>query len=272
MPRSSGPNGCLVPPLPVGKLHAVERLRKRYTRQPNTVDDREYSFLPLLGQVPMFRGLAPEPLRFLAGGCQLRTASKGHVVCRKGHDLEGLFHLIDGRVKLAVLSEEGTERVIDIVLPGSSFGEAAAFLDQPIATYAEALADSTLLCVSRSRLREAVGQWSEVAHSVLHALAAQIHKLTGDLEACCLHSASRRVADFLLREAQSSGTAPNTPEVILPAAKAVVASSLHLTPETFSRELHRLARDGVIAIDSRRIRILREDSLRRRCGPTFRAM
>ena len=219
----------------------------------------------------MFRGLALEPLRFLAGGCQLRTASKGHVVCRKGHDLEGLFHLIEGRVKLAVLSEEGTERVIDIVLPGSSFGEAAVFLDRPVVTYAEALADSTLLCISRSRLREAVDRWSDVAHSVLLALAAQIHKLTGDLEACCLHSASRRVADFLLREAQSSGT-PDTPEVLLPAAKAVVASSLHLTPETFSRELHGLARDGVIAIDSRRIRILCRDSLRRRCGSASWAM
>ncbi len=247
-------------------------MREPYTRQPSPLDDREQSFLPLLAQVPMFRGLALEPLRFLAGGCQLRAAIKGHVVCRKGHDLEGLFHLIEGRVKLAVLSEEGTERVIDIVLPGSSFGEAAAFLDQPVATYAEALVDSTLLCISRSRLREAVDRWSEVAHSVLHALAAQIHKLTGDLEACCLHSASRRVADFLLREAQSSGTPPDIPEVLLPAAKAVVASSLHLTPETFSRELHGLARDGVIAIDSRRIRILCRDSLRRRCGSASWAM
>lgn len=220
----------------------------------------------------MFRDLGPEPLHFLAGGCQLRTAEKGRVVCRKGHGLDGLFHLVTGRVKLAVLSEEGTERVLDIVLPGSSFGEASAFLDQPLATYAEALADSELLFVSRSRLREAVDRWSEVAHCVLRTLAARVHRLTEDLEACCLHSASRRVAEFLLREAHASPPTQGAPEVVLPAAKSVIASSLHLTPETFSRELHGLARDGVIAIQSRRIRILSKDRLQRHCGAPARVM
>jgi CRP-like cAMP-binding protein len=236
------------------------------------VDDREHAFLPLLSQVPMFRGLGAEPLQFLAGGCQLRTAERGRVVCRKGHDLDGLYHLVEGRVKLAVLSEEGAERVLDIVLPGSSFGEAAAFDDQPLATYAEALADCRLLFLNRIRLREAVDRWSEVAQSVLRALASRVHRLTEDLEACCLHSASRRVADFLLREAHASPPTQGAPEVLLPAAKSVIASSLHLTPETFSRELHGLARDGVIAIQSRRIRILSTDRLQRRCGTAARVM
>ena len=171
-----------------------------------------------------------------------------------------------------MLSEEGTERVLDIVLPGSSFGEASAFLDQPLVTYAEALADSELLFVGRTRLNEAVDRWAEVAHCALRTLATRVHRLTEDLEACCLHSASRRVADFLLREAEGAGVPAATPEVVLPAAKAVVASSLHLTPETFSRELHGLARDGVISIDSRRIRILCKDGLRRRCGAAPRVM
>ena len=235
------------------------------------MDEREHAFLPLLAQVPMFHGLAAAPLQFLAGGCQLRTVPKGRVVCRKGREQDGIFHVVDGRVKLAVLSEEGTERVIDIILPGNSFGESAAFLDRPVATYAEALADSQLLFISRARLGEAVERWSEVAHAMLRALASRVHRLTADLEACCLHSASRRVADFLLREAQAIGAPSEPPVVILPAAKAVVASSLHLSPETFSRELHGLARDGVIAIESRRIRILCTDGLRRRCSDATRA-
>ncbi len=38
-------------------------------------------------------------------------------------------------------------------------------------------------------------------------------------------------------------------EVVLPAGKAVVASRLNLTPETFSRELRNLSRDGVISVE-----------------------
>jgi CRP-like cAMP-binding protein len=220
----------------------------------------------LLADTPMFRGLGDEPLRFVAAGAQLRAAAKGQVICKKGTPSEGLFLLLEGRVKLSMLSEEGAERVIKIVQPGQSFGEAAAFAGRPCSTYAEALHDSRLLFVCGQRLREAVTAWPGLALRLLEVLASRVNDLTADLEACCLHSASRRVADFLMRQARRSEREPDHAEVQLPAAKWVVASSLHLTPETFSRELHTLARDGVIAIAHRTIRVLSTERLRHRCS------
>jgi CRP-like cAMP-binding protein len=48
--------------------------------------------------------------------------------------------------------------------------------------------------------------------------------------------------------------------VVLPASKALVASTLNLTAETFSRELHELARRDLVQVDRRTLRI---PSLRR---------
>ena len=113
--------------------------------------------------MPMLRDLGYEAQRYIAGGCQLRTATKGRVVCKKGSLLDGFFFVVSGRIKLAVLSAEGSERVIDILLPGNSFGESAALLQRPCLTHAEALCDSRLLFLEYDRLRGAVARWPQVA-------------------------------------------------------------------------------------------------------------
>jgi CRP-like cAMP-binding protein len=228
--------------------------------------DREKTCLPVLRETPLFRDLDDEALGYLAGGCTRRTVARGRMVGEGGAALDGLFILIDGRVKLAILSAEGTERVIDIVLHGGVFGESAPFLDQPAPVYAEALCDCSVLAVSRERLLQAVERWPAVALVLLNSLARNVRSLTRDLESCCLLSAGQRVARFLLNEATCDQGPGDEGEVSLPAAKVVVASSLNLTPETFSRELHVLARDGLINVGHRTIRVLSLSKLRGRCG------
>jgi len=55
----------------------------------------------------------------------------------------------------------------------------------------------------------------------------------------------------LLRQAAAS--APPHVEIQLPAPKSVIASTLNISAETFSRELHRLQDDGLIEINRRTI-------------------
>nr|WP_242523181.1 Crp/Fnr family transcriptional regulator [Thiocystis minor] len=194
-------------------------------------------------------------MRAIAGGCRERSATRDQVLCEKGQRLDGFYVLLEGRVKLAVLSSDGAERVLDIVLPGQTFAEAAAFLGEPYPLHAQALTDARLLHVRLPRVRRAMERWPEVAFRMLTLMAQCTQRLTADLEACCLHSAGQRVAGFLLREAQTSRAAADQASLTLPAAKLVVASCLNVSPETFSRELHGLARRGLIEVERRQIRI-----------------
>ncbi len=230
--------------------------------------DREKTCLPVLLETPLFRNLAVDALRHLAGGCVRRTVARGRMVCEAGAAVDGFYVLIEGRVKLAILSAEGAERVIDIVLPGAVFGESSPFLDEPSPVYAEALCDCSVLSISRERLREAVERWPAVALALLTSLARNVRTLTRDLEACCLLSAGQRVARFLLNEASCGQGTVDEAQVSLPAAKVVVASSLNLTPETFSRELHVLVRDGLIDVGHRTIHVHSLTQLRVRSAAT----
>lgn len=218
-------------------------------------DDRQKTCLPLLETAPGFGSMPSEALGFIAAGCHTRTAYRDQVLWEKGDAVNGFYVVVAGRIKLSILSVDGAERVLDVVMPGQTFAEAAAFLGQPCPLHAQALCDSRLLFVDLERVRAAIGRWPEVANLMLAVLANRVHALVADLEACCLHTAAQRVAGFLLREAVPTPGQPDRALVRLPAAKTVIASSLNLTAETFSRELHGLARRGLVEVDRRDILI-----------------
>ena len=229
-------------------------------------DTRAIASLALLETIPVFASAPRAALRFLAAGCHPRQAHRGQVLCNRGERLEGFHILEQGRVKLALLSADGGERVLEILRPPRTFGEAAAFLGQPCALHVEALSDARLVFVDIRQVRAAIPHWPEVAELMLRLVAERAQRLLVDLEACCLHSAAQRVAALLLREACPSTTAPDSAQLELPASKILVASSLNLSPETFSRELHALARRGLIRVERRRIQIPSLTSLRQLGG------
>jgi CRP-like cAMP-binding protein len=223
--------------------------------------DRAFNFLPYLRDIPVFAALGDEPARFIAGGSQLRVATRGQMICEKGSRPSGFQCVLEGRVKLAVLSPLGAERVLDILQPGRVFGVAAILLDEPCPVFAESIGDSRILVVGRERLHTAIAEWPEVAAAMLKLVAGDVHRLVHDLEACCLMTARQRLVDFLLQQGRCSSDTPDHAVVVLPAAKALIASNLNISAETFSRELHELAHRGLLEIERRTILIPSLDRL-----------
>jgi len=202
----------------------------------------------LRGQ-PLFRKVSEAALGFLGQGCEQIHAPKGEILCHKGEPAPGLFCVLSGKVKLAVLSAEGNERVLEIVQVGGMFGAALMFLDQPCPLLAQTLEDSRLMRIGREHIEAALVRFPDLALALLGGMSIRLQSLVRDVEACCLESAQQRVRNYLL--AMAIPVDYNRGRLDLPASKAVVASSLNLTPETFSRELHRLVEASVIRVERR---------------------
>jgi CRP-like cAMP-binding protein len=218
---------------------------------------RENNCFPMLRDIAPFRDLPGEQLRFLAAGCFPRQAAKGLVIFEKGARLDGFYAVREGRVKLAMLSPEGAERVVQIVLRGETFAEALGLLGAPSPIYGQALCDSELLFFRAEEVRASLARWPGLGTLFLHMACSRVHDLYRDLEASCLQSARQRVAGFLLDTLDCGcrrGEATDV-HVVLPAGKAVVASRLNLTPETFSRELRHLCDEGMICVERGTVRV-----------------
>lgn len=206
-----------------------------------------------LRSVALFADLDEPDLVTIASGATQLDMPRAARVLSRGDQLEGLYAVLSGSLKLYMLSCNGDERVLRVMRDGDSFGEAIMFNAIPSPVFVDTLTPAQLLYLPRAHVADALARHPDFTTSMLRNMSGLMRDLIADLDACCLQNAAQRIASFLLREAGCAAALPA--QVCLPAAKAVVASTLNVSAETFSRELHRLQHDGVIRVERRVIHI-----------------
>jgi CRP-like cAMP-binding protein len=215
-----------------------------------------------LKNVPLFRELTDAELDRIAAGTAQVRAPAGTILFRRGEPCAGFHVIVYGQVKLAFGAADGAEKVVEILGPGASFGEAVMFLEKPYVVFAETLADSLLLAIGKAGVFAELERNPRFARKMLGGLALRLHGLVHDLEAYTLRSGTQRVIGYLLRDYSEVGEPRAPVEVALATSKGVLASRLNITREHFSRILHDLSGAGLIEVHGRIIRILDPERLR----------
>ncbi len=210
----------------------------------------------ILGKLPLFSEMNPEELGRIAAFTLPSHVAKGEAVFHAGDPCTGFHIVVYGQVKLGFNSPQGGEKVVEIIGPGQSFGEALMFLEKSYIVFARALHDTMLLHVAKHCVFSEIAREPGFSRKMLSGLSRKLHGLVKDVEAYSLRSSAERVIGYLLRDEESPA------QVELSAGKSVVASRLNMTPEHFSRVLHDLSAAGLIAVEGRTVRILDLDGLR----------
>lgn len=222
---------------------------------PDTVSGHSIDVASLLTRLPLFQELAPEQLAELVSACRERRLSKGEMLFQKGDPAKGFFMLVFGQIKLAFPSSQGNEKVVEIIGPRQSFGEAVMFMDRPYPVFAEALADSLLLHIGSASVFDLLGRDVSFARRMLAGLSMRLHALVQDVESYSQRSSAQRVIGYLLQQCPHGNAHDGELEVLLPATKLVIASRLNLTPETLSRVFHELSAHKLISVAGKQITI-----------------
>lgn len=208
----------------------------------------------VLGGLPLFSQLPADQLDGVAASVRPRGLARGETLFRAGDPCTAFFCVASGQVKLTLGSPDGGEKILEIVSAGETFGEAVMFAGRPYPVTATALLASELLVVPASTVLDLVAQDPMFARRMLAGMAVRLHTMIDDVHALSLRTGAQRVVGLLLSlagEAPAAGT-----EVTLPAGKAVLASRLNLTPETFSRALRDLSSRGLVRVSGRRVGLL----------------
>lgn len=213
----------------------------------------------ILTGLALFQALDEAVIERIAGACSLLDVPRGHQLFRRGEPCRGFHVVLGGQVKLAMSSGRGDEKVIEIVGPGQSFGEAVMFLGRDYIVGAATLSPATLLYVPRKALEEEFDRDPRIIRRVLASLSLRLHHLLADIEDYSLSSGRARTIGFLLNQAAASG---DSRQVQLPFAKSLVASRLNVTQEHFSRILHQLAAEGLIEVQGSTVLLRDLDALR----------
>ncbi|MEI7428964.1 MAG: Crp/Fnr family transcriptional regulator [Betaproteobacteria bacterium] len=214
----------------------------------------------LLSHVPLFNGLETEEITRIARGTREINAARGDILFHKGDHSSGFHLVVYGQIKLAFTSSQGSEKVVDIMGQGQTFGEAVMFMEKPYMVYAQALNDSLLLHISKSVILKELDSDPKLGRKMIAGLSIRLHHLVTDVESYSLHSGRQRIIGYLLRDNIENDL--KSLVVTLPTNKGVIASRLNLTQEHFSRILHELTEKGLITVQGRKIGIPDVEKLR----------
>ena len=209
----------------------------------------------ILIRLPLFQKLSPEQIAVLETACRERRLAKGEMLFQKGDPAKGFFVVVFGQIKLAFPSSQGNEKVVQILGPQQSFGEAVMFMDRPYLVFAEGLVDSLLLQIGSAPVFELLETDPMFARRMLAGLSTRLHSLVQDVEAYSLRSSAQRVVGYLLQHCPEAESGENSFDISLPTSKQVIASRLNLTPETLSRIFHDLSGNGLIGVSGKHITI-----------------
>lgn len=166
----------------------------------------------------------------------------GQALFQPGEPALGLFVVETGRLRLYRYTTEGRIATLQVARAGESFGETALFSD----VYTDnAIAEvATRVAVyPKQLLLDALGNHPNLAEDFMVLLVRKIQSLKFRLELRDIRSAQERVLQYLRHLVQPA----NETSVELDRPLKEIASDLGLTPETLSRALARLEREGAIA-------------------------
>lgn len=207
-----------------------------------------------IAAIPLFEDLPDGQLKALAGICLLRTYRKGQMIFAEGDEGIGFYIVQSGRVRIFKLSPESSkEQILHILGPGESFGEVAVFTGMGFPAFAEAQASSVLLFFPRREFVALIRQDPSLALNMLAVLSRRLQKFTRLIEDLSLKETPARLAAHLL---YLGGKRPDADEIRLDIPKGQMAALLGTIPETLSRIMARMGRQGLIRSRGNQISIL----------------
>jgi CRP/FNR family transcriptional regulator, dissimilatory nitrate respiration regulator len=206
-----------------------------------------------IGRIPLFEGLPREQLGDLAAIALTRAYARGRTIFSEGEPATGFYVVSSGVVKIFKLSPEGKEQILHIFGPGEPFGEVPVFEGRRFPAHAVALEDSRFLFFPRTAFVDLIKSNPSLALNMLAMLSRRLRRFTVLVDNLSLKEVPGRLAAHLL---YLSDQADGADTVDLGVPKGQLAALLGTIPETFSRILTKMVKQGYIEAEGTKVKIL----------------
>ena len=217
----------------------------------------------LLKNVPLFEELGNDEVHALAEVSMVRHVPEDAIILLAEEEGDTLFVIVDGRVKVTVLSEDGREVILSILKDGDIFGEMSLLDGKPRSASVIATDDTELIILRRTDFLSRLERYPQMASKMLSTLATRLRRTNRQVESLALLNVYGRIAGTLLQLAEDQGVSEDR-GIVIPERPIhqEIANMAGTTRETVSRVLNDLERRDYIQRDGRKIVIQSPDRLR----------
>lgn len=216
----------------------------------------------VLAQHFLFKGLAPLELDRILALAVERRYNDGQIIFQKGDEGSSLMAVLAGRVRISVSSEEGKEVVLNVIEPGSTFGELALIDGKRRSADAIAAGSTLLLVIGRREFMGLLQRVPQISIQMLIDLCRRL-RLTSDIaESVALLPIPVRLARLLMHLADNYGSVVKEGiRIDIRLSQQELGSFIAATRESVNKHLRDLQAQGIIAQGGGHITVLNLQTL-----------
>lgn len=206
-----------------------------------------------LAELALFAALTPEQLGIVSQRMSRVTLDPGESLFVQGDAAARFFLLIDGRLKVTQLTEDGQQFIVRIVDPGELCGFAPAIGRATFPGSAEAIVASRLLAWPRARWEPLIAAAPALAVSAIQSIGRKLDEAHTRLREMSTEDASRRIAHLVLRMARQATPGPGPSEIPFPITRQDIADMSGNTLHTASRIMAAWEAEGILLRARRKV-------------------
>lgn len=195
-----------------------------------------------ISKVPIFNHLEHDEMMEVLKKSRQIKFKKGELIYHEGDQLEYLYIVHIGRVKIYHLFESGKEQLLRLLEPGEFMGELALFTSKVLDSYAEALEDTEVCAIHRQDMQDLMKTHPAIPLKILSEFSTRLEEVEDLVGQLSTRDVESRTASYLIKLAKVN----HSTKINLPMSKKDLASYLGTTQETISRRLAAFQTNGWI--------------------------
>jgi CRP/FNR family transcriptional regulator len=221
------------------------------------VDDSQHCSTCMMGHVCLPTGMPAHEIEQLDALVTERIrVEKGQPLYRHNEHLNALFGLRSGSIKTLLEEANGSQQITGFFLPGEIVG-LDGMIEGRHSSSAIAMEDSEVCVVRLQDIDEISRFVPSLQHQVRRLMSKEIARSHQVLLALGSMRSEQRLAAFLSNLSQRLTILGYSPtDFMMRMSREEIGNYLGLTIETISRLFSRFARDGIIKINQREVKIV----------------
>ena len=232
-------------------------LEKSTRRQASKTEEVE-----MIDQIPLFEDLSEETLSTLQQQIRQRKLAKGEHLFSPGDDSDSMYLVQSGRMRIWTVSAAGAEITLNVLTPGTVFGEIGLLDGSERTAGASALDAVELMSISRAAFDNALDRDPQLARNVIAFLCERLRWISARLEDSALRSAPERLARMLVHLSNDYGVdSAEGIQLSINLTQGELARWTQMSRESLNKTLNRWADEGLLAQSRGKITVKDRDRL-----------
>ena len=210
----------------------------------------------------LFGDLHKEDLEILDSDRRMHHFKAGEVIFKEGSKPTGLICLKHGMVKITKIGIEGVEQITGLRKPVDFIGYKALIAEKEYANSAVAIEDSSVCIIEKNNFLEVIQRNSSMALKLLKSFANDLIDYDERIVNLTQKHMRGRIAEALLILYDIYGVESDGQTLKAKLKRAEFGALSNMTTSNAIRVLSALSKDGIIQLDKRTIKIIKEPALR----------